>query len=172
MRPKRKRRIMMRVEGTETETSTDESNKNCDATEDTFDPNKIVKSEDEDKVVEDTHDGDSTVNGTNNSLTENELPVSTKVEDVSTDNTEDENRTRHLRNKCAKISNNQNALEDTKTPFKICRLCLVFVDDSFIPLEKVMVMLQIVLPEVVREHFYIFFFIFSKSGIVRFISKV
>lgn len=40
-------------------------------------------------------------------------------------------------------------LDVEKSRVKICRLCLVFIDDNFISLEKIVAMLQIVLPEVV-----------------------
>lgn len=47
-------------------------------------------------------------------------------------------------------------LDVEKSRLKICRLCLVFIDDNFIPLEKVVAMLQIVLPEVVSVFNYCF----------------
>lgn len=157
MRPKRRRRIMMKVEGTETvtETPVDNSNKTTsDVTEGTFDSTKTVKNEDDNNAIESILSDDIKVN---NGITDppekrNEIPGTTKEEDISKDSTEDDNQILSpVENKCENVLNDKKHLEDTKNPFKICRLCLVFVDDNFIPLEKVMVMLQIVLPEVVRS---------------------
>lgn len=141
---------MMKVEGTEEVT---ESTKDGDETEETFDPSKTVKNEEENNEIQAVPDDNSVVNNGNtiNSLeNETEMLNIPKVEDTSEDTAGDNTETPNsLENKCENLLNNKQPLEDTKSPFKICRLCLVFVDDSFIPLEKVMVMLQIVLPEVV-----------------------
>ncbi|KAG5889569.1 hypothetical protein JTB14_018554 [Gonioctena quinquepunctata] len=40
------------------------------------------------------------------------------------------------------------SVEVEKTRVKICRLCLVFIDEHFVPLNNIFAMLQIVLPEV------------------------
>lgn len=148
---------MMKVEGTEevTESTKDGDSKICDETEETLDPSKTVKNEEENNESQAVPDENTVVNNgntTNPSENELEMPNIPKVEDTSEDTTGDNTETPNsVENKCENLLNNKKPLEDTKSPFKICRLCLVFVDDSFIPLEKVMVMLQIVLPEVVSK---------------------
>lgn len=156
MRPRRRRRVMMKVEGTENDTEKskdDDCTKGCDSTDDIFSPHKVIKSEDENNSIPDEENENNKIhNHTNSSRdeicdgnpSENGVPVDTKVEELS------ENERNHDSSQSSnKVLNNNQHMEDTKTPFKICRLCLVFVDDNFIPLDKVMVMLQIVLPEVV-----------------------
>lgn len=153
MRPKRRRRMMMKVE--ETENLTDNTNNTCNETDEPCDPNKTVKNEEGSDTNETISDGDNKViNGTCNSSTkENEIPTTTKIEDVSNGSDGDDIvKSNCTENNCENSSTNKPS-GDTKNPFKICRLCLVFVDDNFVPLEKVMVMLQIVLPEVVSNMF-------------------
>lgn len=110
------------------------------------DPTKVedpIKVEDPTKLEGPTKVEDST-----------KVDLPTKVEDVSKELAENsgEGPSSVETKRENEILMNKAPLEDTKSPFKICRLCLVFVDDNFIPLEKVMVMLQIVLPEVVSAY--------------------
>lgn len=145
---------MMKVEETEEGTESTKDDKICDENEETFDPSKTVKNE-ETSITQAVPDDKSIVNNGNTNCADNEteMPNIPKVEDTSEDIGGDYSGTsNYVRNACENHLNKQ-SMEDTKTPFKICRLCLVFVDDSFIPLEKVMVMLQIVLPEVVCKQF-------------------
>lgn len=144
---------MMKVETEEVTESTKDDNKICDENEETFDPSKTVKNET--SITQAVSNDKSIVNNGNTNCADNEtdMPNIPKVEDTSEDFGGDHSgMSNSVENKCENHLNKQ-SLEDTKTPFKICRLCLVFVDDSFIPLEKVMVMLQIVLPEVVCIQF-------------------
>lgn len=148
----------MKVEGTEEviEGTKEDDNKICDENEETFDPSKIVKNEEETNQTQAVPDDKNIVNNGNTNCADNEteMPNIPKIEGTLEDTAgDDSGTTNSVENKCEDLLNNKQPLEDTKSPFKICRLCLVFVDDSFIPLEKVMVMLQIVLPEVVCTQF-------------------
>lgn len=138
----------MKVEGTEdvTETPENDETKICDATDETVDPNKIVKNENDESQTGSVPDGNNVINNESANCLENVNETLTKLENTLKDAPDNETP-KHKEGKCENMNNESS--EDKKTPFKICRLCLVFVDDSFIPLEKVMVMLQIVLPEVV-----------------------
>lgn len=158
----------MKVEGTEdvTETPENDESKICDATDGTVDSNEIVKTENDERQTESVPDGNNVIN--NESATnclENVTETLTKLENTSKD-APDIETPKHKEEQCENLMNNELS-EDKKTPFKICRLCLVFVDDSFIPLEKVMVMLQIVLPEVVS----VFHKLFTKELISLYLSS-
>lgn len=62
------------------------------------------------------------------------------------------------------LSEKTESVEVEKNSVNICRLCLVFIDDNFIPLENILAMLQIVLPEVVcisMSTYYVWIIVFK-----------
>lgn len=151
--------LLVTTEATNENGKRNASKKNPDESEEVYYSNKKIKNEDENSQTEPGSDDNIVNNADSNSvIPESDLLVTTKVEELPKEpvvnHTSSEVSSALVEPKCEDVEN-KNAVQDTKNPFKICRLCLVFVDDNFVPLEKVMVMLQIVLPEVVSKHILI-----------------
>lgn len=92
-------------------------------------------------------------NETDTSYNENESDCNTTKDNTDTGNSEKEDNsdTKVDANKTSNTDDPKKLAESSENAVRICRLCLIFIEESHTPIDKIFAMIQIVLPEIVRS---------------------